>query len=458
MSVLVLLLFFALIGIMVYGDTQSRFVTLVVGTVLFPTTALFTKNPSISPQHVFLYTFLFLEFIKDRESFTKGIFKNTLTVPLLLIAISYFLTAMVNSGIASKDMYYGIRDFVDSFGYILAAWICGRKMEIDDFAKRIIPFVIIICTLGIFEAMLDTNYPYKLVNSAFPTYEGLYDINGSVGLSQSWRTRTCLTTKHPTAFGTLLMSLFLFYLPYIRKSVIDKPKLYLTLALLGVNAVLCGSRTCLFCVLVGTALYIVDKFHILAKIATVGLIVFSFSAILAYMVENFGASGGKGQGSSLDFRARQLIFSYMAVQNSPIIGNGNKYTANYILEENDSGEKRAEDSSGEDMGGLESIVFTLLIDRGFVGLASYYFLLLWIFVAFMKYKKKYPEINGGFALIAAGTVYLTLSGVIGNSSNFLFLFTGIQLGCIRQLQEREEEEEDEKKLQERKRKITAERA
>ena len=32
--------------------------------------------------------------------------------------------------------------------------------------------------------------------------------------------------------------------------------------------------------------------------------------------------------------------------------------------------------------------------------------------------------------MASGTLFLTLSGTIGNSSSFLFMFVGIQLGYI----------------------------
>ena len=234
------------------------------------------------------------------------------------------------------------------------------------------------------------------------------------------------------------MSLFLFYLPQIHQQVIARSKLLLLLSLLFVCIVVSGSRTALVCTIFGAAIYIIDRFSILAKIAVFGLIAISFSAIMAFLLANF-QQGGQGRGSSLDFRTQQLIFSVLAIENSPILGNGNKYTANYILEENDKGEKRAEDSSGQDMGGLESIVFTLLIDRGAVGLLTYYLLLLWIFCIFFKNKKKYLETKGGFALIFAGTAFLTLSGVIGNSSSFLFLFTGVQLGYIKQRQLLEED-------------------
>lgn len=427
MSFVVLLLFFGLIAYMFLTDTQGRFLVLVIGTVLFPTTALFIKNPSVSPQHIFLYAFFFIEYFKDRQNFNKSISTNLLFVPMGISILSYIFTAIYNSGIASKDMYYGIRDVIDGFGYIYAAFICGKKTNVYDFAKKLIPFALIICFFGIAEILLGDNIPYRLVNSAFPYYEGSQDLSSSLNFRDSWRLRSCFTTKHPTAFGTLLMSMFLFYVPYFKKNDPEQKKIIIVLALLALNMVLCGSRTAMICAVIGVGLYIFVKLGPFLKILIAGIAIFSSSVVFAIMLENFQTNTEHG-GSSLDFRTSQLIFSVAAIYNSPILGNGNKYTSHVIFGE----ETRASDSSGNDLGGLESVVFSLLIDRGFLGLFSYYLFLIWMFFLLFRYREKLHQISGGFALIASGTLFLTLSGTIGNSSSFLFLFTGIQLGYISQ--------------------------
>lgn len=425
MSYVVLLFFFGLLAYMFLTDTQGRFLALIMGTVLFPTTALFIKNPSVSPQHIFLYAFFFIEFFKNRENFNKSIFSNLLIVPIIISAVSYIFTAIYNSGIASKDMYYGVRDIIDGFGYIYAAFICGRQVDVYAFAKKLIPFVLVICFFGVIEILLGDNYPYRIINAAFPYYEGSKDLNSSLSFVESWRFRTCFTTKHPTAFGTLLMSLFLFFSPYFKKKDPERKKIILVLALLALNIVLCGSRTAMLCVVFGVGLFIYMKLKPMLKIIITGTIIFSFSAILAILIENFKTNTDHG-GSSLDFRTSQLLFSVAAIYNSPIFGNGNKYTSHVIFAD----ESRASDSSGNDLGGLESIIFSLLIDRGFLGLFSYYLLLIWMFVLLFRYRDKLKGICGGYALMASGILFLTLSGTIGNSSSFLFLFTGVQLGYI----------------------------
>ena len=59
--------------------------------------------------------------------------------------------------------------------------ISGKNIDISSFAKKFFPIVIAICIFGIIEGLLNANYPYKIINSAFPLYEGLYDLNGDVG-------------------------------------------------------------------------------------------------------------------------------------------------------------------------------------------------------------------------------------------------------------------------------------
>ena len=53
-----------------------------------------------------------------------------------------------------------------------------------------------------------------------------------------------------------------------------------------------------------------------------------------------------------------------------------------------------------------------------------------MFVLLFRYRNQLKGIRGGYALMASGTLFLTLSGTIGNSSSFLFMFVGIQLGYI----------------------------
>lgn len=430
MSILVLILFFALLLVIICGDSEKKFLALVVGTILFANVSLFIKNPSVSPQHLLLYAYIFFEYFNNGVEFRKSLWENPLKIPLVLVLFSMVASAFFNGGLVSKDMYYGIRDFVDSFAYLIVAIYCGKNIAFKSVPEKLWTFLIVCCLLGIAEGLLNANYPYKIINSAFPYYEGLYNLNTDVGLSQDWRIRTCFTTKHPTAFGMLLVSLFFFYSPHFKTQILSRYKVLLLLALLAINIVMCGSRTALLCLFFGLALLLFDKVKVVFKIIIIGALLLSFSAIVAIIMANFWESHGAGRGSSLEYRMRQLIFSVESIADAPVFGNGNKYAANYILQETDSSGKEAQDAYGDNLGGLESIVFTLLIDRGFVGLATYALTMLWMFVLFFKHRRLVKEASSGYALVGANSVFLILSGVIGNSSNFFFLFVGFQLGYL----------------------------
>ena len=117
MSYVVLLFFFGLLTYMFLTDTQGRFLALVMGTVLFPTTALLIKNPSVSPQHIFLYAFFIIEFFKDRQNFNKSIFNNLLLFPIGLSLVSYIyamsstdsVTFMPHSSAAAKRTFMNLQ-------------------------------------------------------------------------------------------------------------------------------------------------------------------------------------------------------------------------------------------------------------------------------------------------------------------------------------------------------------
>jgi len=174
MSILVLLFFFILWVSLFYVQPQNRIIILIIGTILFPTTALFIKSPALSPQHILLYSYLFLEIYQNRDNFLHSLLKNPLSIAFAFICGSYFFTALANGGILSKDTYYGIRDALDTIGYFIAAYIAGKRINSDELVKKLWPFLIVCCILGIFEGAINANYPYKFINSGWFLFQTFF--------------------------------------------------------------------------------------------------------------------------------------------------------------------------------------------------------------------------------------------------------------------------------------------
>lgn len=436
-DILVYLLFFILTFILLFKTDEYRFLALFLGNIFFPPVIGFTNSPYISPQNIFLYTFFFVEIIKNYQQVKQAFFSFPLKTPLLLIFGSYITTILWNDGFSIKLFYTVLRFFIETFGFLFAAFITARKIKIDSILDKLYIPIIIIGLFGLIEATLNTNLPYKIICSAFPIYDGYYNLSSDISLSNSWRIRTCFTTKHPTAFGTLLTLLILLYIPQIKSHKWKASRLIFLFGLLGINLYFCGSRTALLCTILGISLWLIRTVPLSIKIIPIGIFVFSISFYINSIVTHFSQ---ETRGSSITLRQEQLLFSYIQVIKSPIFGNGIGYTAKKVFEKDAYGD-RVKDSS---IGGLESIVFFTLIDYGLFGLFSYYLLYVWIALLFFRLRKTSPEATSGLIITISATLFFSLSGNMGNASSFIYLILGLQLCECMILKQNETQEQIEK--------------
>ena len=421
MSAIVLLIYLGFLATILVGNTTKGFIALLMGTILFPCCALFNESPAISGQIVLLYAFIGKEVLMNTHNFMRVVFDGPMKYYLLLIVLSYALTTVFNFN--GMNAYYAIRDMVDLYCYFIAAIVASEKLSLEDVSKTMYWFVFFMCIYGLYEAATNTNILYKMINMAFPAYDGGYDLNGNVGVSEGWRIRTIITTKHPTTLGTLLMILFLFYWIILQTKTMNFGRNVAILCLLGLNVILSGSRTALVCVSVALLYSYMKTKGILLKIIFVGVLVFSASYMVNYTVEHLMDNK---DGSSIMLRLTQLAFSLEKIQESPIWGNGSNYTAHQIKDE---GIRFNDDD--EFIGGLESVAFIYIIDRGLFGVLTFY--LFWV-MAFFYIKRNdelYEPNRVTLEIIPMGIIlFLTMSGLIGNNTAFCFLFTGLYIGNL----------------------------
>lgn len=447
MSAIFLLVYVIFLLVILLEKVEKAFVALVIGTIFFPCCALFNDSPSVSGQIILLYAFLFKQVVFETKNFNDAFFKGPLRVFLFLVFGSYFLTTVFN--FSGKNAYYAIRDIIDLYGYFLAAMIASKHLSLEKVAKALYWFVFVMCFYGLYEAATCSNILYKLICSAFPAYDGWYNLNGSICASEGWRMRTILTTKHPTTLGNLLMILFLFYWNVYQGKFIGLAKIVAVLVLLCLNIVVSGSRTSLACVTVALLYSYMKTKGVLMKILFVGLLVFSASFIVNYTIEHFLDNK---DGSSIMLRLTQLSFSFEKIQESPIWGNGSNYTAHEIKDE---GVRFNDDE--EFIGGLESVAFIYMIDRGLFGVLTFF--LFWL--AAFWYLKKNDELFAPkkvtLEIMPMGIIlFLTMSGLIGNNTSFCFLFLGLYIGNMQKKKLECEKQKDLSKAGEIEREKTAE--
>lgn len=321
------------------------------------------------------------------------------------------------------------RDFFESYGYLIAAFIAGTKTNGYDTYDKFYKPTIILCIFAVIEVLIKYNIPYVFICSAYPNYDMAFTTLERGGtFIDSWRIRAAVTTVHPTALGTLLSTMFAFYLPLWKKDAIPQKKLYMVLSALIIGIAVSGSRTAMICAALVFAVFFFSKAGIYLKILLLGLTIFSFGTAISIAVESFEDS----KGSSLDLRREQMLFSVLAIERSPIFGNGVQYTSKYIFGETDEASKGiARGSDNENLGGLESIIFRRIIDYGFLGLGSFFAFLLYFQFYFLFNTKKTLFAQSGALATMSFTIFLILSGTLSNSIVYGYIFIGYCLGRTR---------------------------
>ena len=412
------------------SDDAGKFYALALGSLLFPAVGTIISSPALTPNQAFLYTYFLVEILHSIGKNHKT-YKRILYLPLLLIIGSISVTILYTEGLNVKTFYIAGRDFCETYGYLIAAFIAGTRIPGHGIYRTFYTPVLILCCFAVIEVLIEYNIPYTFICSAYPNTDMAYTSLARGGtFSDSWRIRASVTTAHPTALGTLLSCLFAFYLPLWKKEIIEQKKLVVLLLALLVATVVCGSRTAMVCAALTIALFLFSRVNIYLKIFIAGMVVFSFGAALSFFVSQFEDS----RGSNLNFRREQLLFSVLAIQQSPIYGNGVQYISKYIFGDTDDGSRGlAKGYDNENLGGLESIIFRKLIDYGFLGLGCFFaFLAFFQFYFLINRKKSIYALSGAFTTLSF-TLFLILSGTLQNSIIYGYVFLGYCLGKVRTL-------------------------
>ena len=428
-AIFVLLSFFTLLSVAIFAQKEMRFFAIFTGLLFFPHIIAFRNSPYISPQTLLLYIPLFVEYFKDPVNYKRAIKNFPLKIPLLILCATSCVTALHTSGNPAKNLYDVFRYIFDTYAFFFLAYWFGLQIPIKRFLSLCFTPIAIFSIFGIIEFLIGANYPYKMICSSFPIYQGLYDLNSSISLGQDWRSRICITTHHPNTLTPMLLSLIFISLPIIKKEEFKYKILFITLFLLVFIA---GSRTGLLCLGGLVAVYATRKAPILVKISLAFAIIVFLSYQIYNIIDYFNASNG----SSISMRMDQFLFALAMFFQNPIFGNGTGYMAENIFEVDAYGDKHLVDSS---IGALESFLFRLLIDFGFIGLSAQLVLIGFLLFYFFRRRKEYTAAIGGLYTTIAIYAFVFLAGDSAGTFRFAFLIIGLCLGnCVSQKLEKPE--------------------
>lgn len=441
MSAAVYMLFFALLFLVLARKTEARFSAFFLGMLIFPSCIWIIDSPKIEPFHCFLFSIIGMELLFNFKEFKQNLKSFPFAIPVLLVLISFILTVYSNEGLDLGKYYTMARNFLDIYGTLIIAYIVGKRLKENSVLNQLYWPLMMLGFLGIIEGLFQANYPFQMICSSFPYYNGFFPLNEPIRASTDmWRSRTLLTTCYPTSFGALLCALIFFYVPQAKGKLSSKKQCFFYAVYL-LNLYFCGCRTAMVLAVVAFLYMFAQRQKIFFKVVFFVVIVFGIVILGNYVIDYFSI---EGQGSSLQLRQSQLLFSINAILDKPIFGNGVGYMNDFIFERDSYGNAIME----EGVMGLESILFLKIIDYGLFGLSTFLFLCGYIFFWFFKRRKKFPEAEAGYLIMATTMGLFYLSGNIGNISALSYALIGLLAAEIKNKEELlENEEADEKEEQ-----------
>ncbi len=431
LSLFAYILFFTLVAFILKGTRDQQLFALILVNILFYINVALIAKPELTPFQLLPYLFFAKEIFLNFGEFKKSFLQFPVKFGLLTIFAAYFLTTYANGG-GGHDYYEVFRYCFDKYLPMVAVFICAKEVEEQKMLRTLFLFMLIYSGFGVFEYLLNHNYIREAIATAFPSTKAL-DMFGPAGITHGlgasgWRTRISITTKHPTALGTLLSTMFLFTLAYYKNSKDDFQfhRVKFVLGSLFLVILLSGSRTALGCALLGCLIFFTDALSFRKKLFAIILYGILAITMSTYAIQSFAAKEG---GSSLELRQQQLLFTLVEFSNKPLFGHGLYYTNHSILA--NAGDKGNMYYSKEETEGLESIVFYTLLDIGLFGAFALIVFYGETFLVFFFHRKEHPRIAmQGMLTTFLLAVFLTLSGEIGRNTEMSLLFIGTSLGFL----------------------------
>jgi O-antigen ligase len=224
---------------------------------------------------------------------------------------------------------------------------------------------------------------------------------------------------HPIVYGYLLSILFLLSLYCFSFIKNYKSLCLLAIPVIFLNLILANSRTPLFAFFIGLIVFISLAFKGLTKIRIMMFCIAICTIVYAIPIVNekinntidiFKTGGNRVSGSSINMRMIQMQASYKEFLKNPVFGNGFYYISENLGLTADS-DKRNSDS---DLQGLESHVYTLLIEQGLIGMLSntfFFFIIGRYFMKKIRYSKE--EATLGLAILLMFLTYIIGTGSMG---------------------------------------------
>lgn len=426
---LLIILFVLILSIKSY---RTGFVFVFLCQIILPTHAVFSGiNLNIVLLAALFFAHVF--FIKGKKDpFPKGIGKILALYFFLTFVLMFFAKEM---SIMSQLNWF-IKKSVKMFALGYLGWFAFKDItEIRKFISFLLLFFSILGLYGVFEYVFKVNPIADISNVIWGEYEmeadADYYINEARGMLSG---RIKGTTVHPLTWGQVFLIAFSFFILF-QKFYKFSISTLLIFALILLNIFLTGSRSAL----VPTAFVIMVAFLQLkgkTKFFSISLLLFGFlcvflllpntipiqeiiSTFKGFIVFWDDSSGSEIGGSSLLMRENQFLYSLQMLSENLFTGLGVGYLTTLTIGSEEL----------NNLLGVESIMFVILIEQGILGIIIFLLLYTQLFFCTKKEERKVLKkkhlISSLAACFIAYLVAITMTGDRGVFSvffSFLILY------------------------------------
>lgn len=366
---------------MFFVKREIKFILLLVNYICF--TAVTLPGVPFGNSIFIVPICFFISEIRNKSSVYRSLslkIKKMMYLMIFASIICLVYSPHYNDSLFNTTRFF-IAELVSKYFVIAYAYVCIKDSE--DIYKSV-NFV--------FKALIVLTF-FALLNII--TTQALF-IN-SLGIDTVGGDRLRVQAMFANAFcyGYISVVLLFFAIFAYNKKMLTKRKYIISLLCCIFGIITCGSRTVLITGFASYIFYIIFTQKLSKKIYSALVIVILFAVsynfipsvqekidqTLSVFTDSTGSQVG---GSNLEMRQTQYLTTFFYIKDNPFFGMGKDFF--YIdLGWSDVVENGSTDRT--DLAGLEGVMMSLLLERGFVGVLFYFVFYVMLFSAFLKYRK-----------------------------------------------------------------------
>lgn len=367
-------------------------------------------------------TILLLSLLFDFKIRHHYKFSWKLILPFLIYYVIIFLIIPLQNETPENWMYNSWRVSIMStlFGAFVVYNVSTRYIESIKLFRWTLIFSIFVA--GIYGLYLTTT-------NGFNPYINLIELGkGSTFYTETLKDyfeaeeegrmfgRISSVFEHPMNFG-LFIGLGAIYL-YAVRLYINKWLMAILLAILSLDALFCGVRSCIGGLVIAIAFYLLFSRNLKFGLATlvIGLIAYNYILKIPELSSYIGSitdinnTKGNVQGSSLELRMDQLNGCIAEIRESPIFGKGYGWDTYY----------KANYGDHPVILSFESLIYVVLCNNGLVGILIWFLLIFFVIKNNHKFRLNDPILAD--SLLVFYISYSCITGEYGYMQYYLLFY------------------------------------